>query len=221
MTDPYQQPCYQPPGDIQGADARAYEERIASLLRGALIPSGPGRYQVVAVELVGKRPDTLIVICSTQSGREGVQAVGLALWASAWATDGAVEIDGRLHDAESLVGWIIRRGSPAHSMQQRLTSCGEATPKHKDRAASRLKISLGQHQRLIDPQPRPPKDHDERAHPRAVQARARGTHHGDDLLYPRWISGKASAFIALHAPAPIPGHRRWRATPTGRVEQLD
>ena len=29
------------------------------------------------------------------------------LWASGWATDGAVEIDGRLHDAESVVGWII------------------------------------------------------------------------------------------------------------------
>ena len=58
ITDPYQQPYYQPPGGIQGADAHDYEERIAS-------------------------------------------------WASGWATDGAVETDGRLHDAESPAGWII------------------------------------------------------------------------------------------------------------------
>ena len=107
MTNPYEQPYYQPPGDIQGADARAYEERIASLLRDALVPSGPGVYQVVAVELVGERPDTQIVIRFTRSGRAGVQAVGLALWADGWATDGDAETDGRLNDAESLVGWII------------------------------------------------------------------------------------------------------------------
>jgi hypothetical protein len=92
---------------------------------------------------------------------------------------------------------------------------------HKDRAAPRLKIGLGQHQRLIDPQPSPPKDHDKRADPHAVQARAGSMHDGDDLLNPRWISGKAPALVARNAPALIPKHRRWRSTPTGRVEQLD
>lgn len=56
---------------------------------------------------MGERPDAVIVIRYTRSGHRGIQAVGLTLWASGWATDGAVEIDGRGDDAESVVGWII------------------------------------------------------------------------------------------------------------------
>lgn len=107
MTNSFDQPYYQPPGDIQGPDARAYEERIVSLLRTAFLPAPPGMFQVVAVELRGERPETEIVISYQQSGHPGVSAVGLALWKSEWATDGAVDINGKLHDAESLVGWII------------------------------------------------------------------------------------------------------------------
>lgn len=107
MTNPFDQPYYQPSGDIEGDEARAYEDRIAGLLRSALIPSPPGVFQVVSVERRGARPDTEIVIKYKRSGDPDVSAVGLELWKSGWATDGAVEIDGKLHDAESLVGWII------------------------------------------------------------------------------------------------------------------
>jgi len=92
---------------------------------------------------------------------------------------------------------------------------------HEDRASPGLEIGLGERQRLVDPQSSPPKDHDERADPCAVHACAGSTHDRDDLLDPRWISGKAPALIARHAPAPIPRHRRGRATATGCVEQLD
>ena len=73
-----------------------------------LIPSGPGLYQVVGVELVGERPDTLIVHSLHTVGERG-RTCGwpCVMGERLGEIDGAVEIDGQLHDAESLVGWII------------------------------------------------------------------------------------------------------------------
>src|ERR1700736_1432098 len=78
---------------------------------------------------------------------------------------------------------------------------------HENRAASGLKVGLCQHQRLVDPQPRAPEDHDQRPNPRAMYSAACDPHDGDDLLDPRRTSWIAPALIPWNAPTAIAGQR--------------
>ena len=93
MTPGYDDPHFEPPADISGAEARAYEERIVSLLKDAMAP------YLTSVELRGKRPDTEILM------RFGDAAYTFALWKSEYPTDGAAEY-GHLQEAASVAGWI-------------------------------------------------------------------------------------------------------------------
>ena len=77
MTKPYDEPRFQPPADIGGAEARAYERPIVSLLEDAMAP------WLTSVEPRGERPDPEIVM------RLGDGAYRFALWKSEYPTDGA------------------------------------------------------------------------------------------------------------------------------------
>lgn len=106
LGSPYDNPYFQPPGDIQGAEARAYEEKIVSMLREQLLPSSGPTIFLEAIEIRGRRPDTEIIFRYTDARRPGSFAVGLKLWKDEWPTSGAVEYGGKLHDAASVGGWI-------------------------------------------------------------------------------------------------------------------
>ena len=93
MTTPYDDPHFQPPADISGAEARAYEERIVRLLEDAMAP------WLKSVELRGERPETEIVIRLADS------VYTFALWKSEYPTDGAAQ-HGHLQEAASVAGWI-------------------------------------------------------------------------------------------------------------------
>jgi hypothetical protein len=70
----------------------------------------------------------------------------------------------------------------------------------QDRSAARVKAELGQRQRFLDAQPSPPEDHDQGAHPVAVQVGAGVGHDGDDLFDPGRVCWVALAFVARDAP---------------------
>jgi hypothetical protein len=106
LTTRYDDPYFQPPADIQGADARAYEEKIVSMLREQLLPSSGPTLFLQAIELRGKRPDTEIIFRYTDARKPGTFAVGLKLWEEEWPTSGAIEYGETLHDAASVGGWI-------------------------------------------------------------------------------------------------------------------
>ena len=53
---------------------------------------------------------------------------------------------------------------------------------YQQRAAARVQVSLGQRERLADPQPGPPQHHDQAAQPAAVDPVAGAAHHRHDLL---------------------------------------
>ena len=98
VGNPYDDPDYQPPADISGAEARAYEERIASLLQAAMAP-----WLLEPIQLRGERPDTEIIFRTREHERD--RAYKFALWNSEYPTDGASEF-GELHEATSVAGWI-------------------------------------------------------------------------------------------------------------------
>jgi hypothetical protein len=106
LTDRYDDPHFQPPADISGAEARAYEEKIVAMLREVLGPRSGPVITVRSVELRGERPDTDIVFRYEDRRRPGARAARFPLWKSEYPTDGAVEFGGKLHDAASVSGWI-------------------------------------------------------------------------------------------------------------------
>jgi len=99
---PFDDPYFEPPEDIQGEDARAYEEKIVAMLREALLP-GSGAHPLHAIALRGTRPDTEIVF--RYADQHGVdRAASLALWKREYPTSGATY--GKLHAAASVGGWV-------------------------------------------------------------------------------------------------------------------
>ena len=106
MTNSYEDPYFQPPGDIKGQEARAYENKIVSMLRDVLLPSQGPVVILQSIELRGERPDTEIVFRYTDTRKPGTFAVRAALWRDDWPTSGAAEYDGKLHDAASVAGWL-------------------------------------------------------------------------------------------------------------------
>jgi hypothetical protein len=102
--DSYTDPHFEPPVDIDGAEARAYEAKIVELLREASLPDS-GRFPLESIELRGERPSTEIIFRYSDTADPKPPAVGFALWASEYPTSGAAEY-GTLHEAASVAGWI-------------------------------------------------------------------------------------------------------------------
>jgi hypothetical protein len=71
LSDQYDDPHYQPPSDIQGAEARAYEEKILEMMREAMLPSAGPMIALQAIELRGERPDTEVIFIYTDSRKPG------------------------------------------------------------------------------------------------------------------------------------------------------
>jgi hypothetical protein len=82
-----------------------------------------------------------------------------------------------------------------------------------------IEIAFGESKRLLDAQPCPPHDHDERAQAAAVRTVTGGAHDGDDLLYLRWVGGVAQALVSGRVTGVESRQRRRRPTPTSAVEQ--
>jgi hypothetical protein len=106
LTNLYDDPHFQPPADISGAEARAYEEKIVSMLRDELLPSSGPWGTLRSIDLRGERPDTEIIFRYTKPDRPYSIAVGTALWRQGWPFEENEEFVDTLHDAASVGGWI-------------------------------------------------------------------------------------------------------------------
>jgi len=90
---------------------------------------------------------------------------------------------------------------------------------HQNRTADRVKIALGERERLRDPQPRSPQHDDQSAHPNALRAFPGAPHHRDDLLDTRRIRRIAKTLIPRRPPRVEPRHRRRRPTTPSSIQQ--
>ena len=70
---------------------------------------------------------------------------------------------------------------------------------YEDRATRGIEVRFGKCECFPDSQTCPPEHHDQSAQPRGAGAFAGGTHDGDDLLDPRWVSGIAPSLVARRA----------------------
>jgi hypothetical protein len=68
-----------------------------------------------------------------------------------------------------------------------------------------IEIGLGERERLVDPQPGTPQDHDQPAKPAAVRTVTGGVHDGDDLLHFRRIGRWRRRLLRGERPAWKPG----------------
>ncbi|MFZ1993625.1 MAG: hypothetical protein WAU75_05900 [Solirubrobacteraceae bacterium] len=71
MSSSYDDPFYQPPADIQGAEARAYEEKVLELMRDAMLPDHGAVIRLEAIELRGERPETEVIFIYTDTREPG------------------------------------------------------------------------------------------------------------------------------------------------------
>jgi hypothetical protein len=94
---------------------------------------------------------------------------------------------------------------PAPEVHADLAPAAALAVAHEHRAGAGLKVVLGQSERLIDAQPGAPEQHDQRAHPRAVDAVAGQTHDRDDLLDRGRIGRVAQPLLLGGRPARYPG----------------
>jgi hypothetical protein len=104
--DRFDDPFYQPPADIQGEEARRYENAILRLLRHAMLPSASPVVTLVAIELRGERPDTEVVYIYTDArepGRRFAQSTQLWKGIYHWAVNEPPD-DDLLNEAASVGG---------------------------------------------------------------------------------------------------------------------
>jgi hypothetical protein len=99
LTSPYEDPTWRPSADVQGAEARAYEEAIVRLLRNAISPGA-----VESIEIRGERPNTEILLHTPATSDAPSQTYKVALWKDEYPTEG-LERD-KLADVASVAGWI-------------------------------------------------------------------------------------------------------------------
>jgi hypothetical protein len=78
--DPFDNPHYEPPVDIRGREARAYELKILALVREALLPSPGPLHFVESIELRGEQPETAVILRYRITGEPGLRAVRRPLW---------------------------------------------------------------------------------------------------------------------------------------------
>jgi hypothetical protein len=95
----YDDPNFQPPADIEGAEARAYEEKIVEMLREHLLPSPGPTLFLKSIELRGQRPQTEIIFRYTKRDRPGNFAGRVQPWKEEWPTSGAAEYFNTLNSA--------------------------------------------------------------------------------------------------------------------------
>jgi hypothetical protein len=90
---------------------------------------------------------------------------------------------------------------------------------NQERAAALIEIALSQGERLVDPQPCSPQEHDQRAEAAAVRTIACGAHDGDDLLHLGRIGRIPQPLVVRRTPGVESRHRRRRTTSAGAIEQ--
>jgi hypothetical protein len=90
---------------------------------------------------------------------------------------------------------------------------------HEDRAASGIKVALGERERLADPQARAPQHDDKAAQSEPFGVIARAAHDRDDFLDRRWVGRVEQALVTWRATAVVAGQCRRRAATTGSVQQ--
>jgi hypothetical protein len=62
MTESFKDPAALVPQDLSPADSRRYEELTVESLRQAMIHGGSALVAIDAIDLVGARPDTVVVV---------------------------------------------------------------------------------------------------------------------------------------------------------------
>ena len=95
----YEDPSWRPSADVQGVEARAYEEAIVRLLRNAISPGA-----VESIEIRGERPNTEIVLRTVAASDAPARMYKVALWKDEYPTEG-LERD-KLADVASVAGFI-------------------------------------------------------------------------------------------------------------------
>ena len=89
---------------------------------------------------------------------------------------------------------------------------------HQQRPAPRVEVALAERQRLLHSQPPAPEHDDQRAQPEAVAIVAGPAHHRDNLLHRRRVRRIEPPLVARRAAGVVTRQRRWRAPPTGGIE---
>jgi hypothetical protein len=107
LSSPYDDPHYEPPADIEGADARAYEEKILELMRDAMLPDqGSSVITLQAIELRGERPDTEVIFIYSDARKPGERfAKRTWLWRG-WTVDDDPRFADTLNEPASVAGWV-------------------------------------------------------------------------------------------------------------------
>jgi hypothetical protein len=110
LSSPYDDPHYQPPADIEGSEARAYEAKILEVIRRALLPgSRTSVIKLEGVELRGERPDTEVIFMYTDTRHPGQRfARRTWLWKDPyrWPLVDAPGFTDRLNSASDVAGWV-------------------------------------------------------------------------------------------------------------------
>jgi hypothetical protein len=108
VSSPYDDdPHFEPPADITGGEARAYEDKIIEMLRDELLPSQGPVIFLDSIERRGERPDTEIIFHYHDTRHPGQRFARRALlWKEGWPFDENPAVANRLHGPASVGGWI-------------------------------------------------------------------------------------------------------------------
>ena len=109
MTTFYDDPDYRPPADIQGTEARAYEEAILKVMGEAMLPDDGPVIRLEAIELRGERPDTEIIFIYTDTrepGRRFAQRTQLWKGTFHWALEADPRFADRLNDVNDVAAHV-------------------------------------------------------------------------------------------------------------------
>jgi hypothetical protein len=108
---------------------------------------------------------------------------------------------------------------PAPRVHADLAPAAALAVADQHRSRARLQVVLGDAERLVDAQPRPPEQHDQGPHAGAVDAVAGLAHDRDDFLDRGRIGRVAQSLVARGAAGEIAGQGHGIATAAGGIEQ--